>query len=206
MATVTSATRGAATIGRPRAFDLDEALDRALEVFWRKGYESTTICDLTAAMAINPPSLYAAFGSKEELFRKAIARYTEQYEQKFRETLEGRTVRQGLAALLRLTADSLTDKTKPAGCLLVQGIAGAGDHAECLRDDLNAKRAVGEKLVRERLKQAKADGELPRKTDPAGLARYFATVMQGMAVQASGGASRGELRRIAETAMLAFPD
>jgi AcrR family transcriptional regulator len=191
-------------IGRPRAFDMQQALDRALEVFWRKGYEGATLCDLTAAMGINPPSLYAAFGNKEGLFRKALDRYAETRSSIVREALARPKVKDAVGALLKGTADSLTEKCNPAGCLLVQGISGAGEHEKCISDELCARRAGTEKLVRERLKRAKAEGELAKGADPACLARFVATVMQGMAVQAAAGASRKELRRVAETALRAF--
>jgi len=194
-----------AAIGRPRTFDLDDALNRALDVFWRKGYEGASICDLTAAMGINPPSLYAAFGNKEELFRKALDRYVAIHDEFLREALAQPKARDGIAALLNKTADALTNKSTPPGCLLVQGIAGAGDHAQCIRDQLSARRAANEKRIRERLKRAKAAGELPANADPAALARFIATVTQGMAVQAAGGASRKELETIAATAMAAWP-
>jgi AcrR family transcriptional regulator len=197
--------RRSIAIGRPRNFDTDAALDRALEVFWRKGYEGASICDLTAAMGINPPSLYAAFGNKEQLFRKALDRYTDKHNQCVREVLARPRVREAIAALLFHSVDALTDKSNPPGCLLVQGIAGAGDHAQCIRDALAEKRAAGEKLIRERLKRAKAEGELPQSADPAALARFVATVTQGMAVQAAGGATRKELMAVAEAAMAAFP-
>ena len=103
-----------ATIGRPRAFDVDEALDRALDVFWRKGYEGASICDLTAAMGINPPSLYAAFGNKEELFRKALDRYVEMHDEFLREALARPKARDGIAALLNKTADALTQQINSA--------------------------------------------------------------------------------------------
>ena len=194
-------------IGRPRTFDTEQALDRALEVFWRKGYEGASICDLTAAMGINPPSLYAAFGNKEALFCRALDRYTEIHGEFIREALAVPKAREGIAALLRGTARSLSDKSNPTGCLLVQGISGVtGEQAQCIRETLNAKRASGEKDIRERLKRAKKEGELPADADPAALARYVATVTQGMAVQAAGGASRKELERIAEMALRAWPD
>jgi AcrR family transcriptional regulator len=193
-------------IGRPRTFDTDQALDRALEVFWRKGYEGTSICDLTAAMGINPPSLYAAFGNKEALFRRALDRYAETKGAFVHEALAARTAREGITAILHGTARSLTDKSNPAGCLLVQGIAGAGEHAQCIRDELNARRAATQKAMRDRLKQAKDDGELPEDADPAALARYFSTVTQGMAIQAAAGASRKELERVADMALRAWPD
>ena len=196
----------AAAIGRPREFDMNQALDRALEVFWRKGYEGASIGDLTAAMGIKPPSLYAAFGNKEGLFRKALDRYTEWHDGLVNEALALPKAKDCIAALLRGTADSLTDKNNPPGCLFVQGIAGSGEHAKCISDELCARRAENEKAVRERLKRAKTEGDLPKDADPAALARFVATVTQGMAVQAAGGASRAELRRVAETALRAFPD
>jgi AcrR family transcriptional regulator len=198
-------TAKAAPLGRPRGFDMDQVLDRALDVFWRKGYEGASISDLTEAMNINPPSLYAAFGNKEGLFCKALDRYVEAHARLMNEALAHPRARDAIASLLRNVADSLTDKSSPAGCLLVQGIAGAGEHAQCIRDQLCARRAANEKAIRDRLKQAKAEGELPAKADPTALARYIATVTQGMAVQAAGGATRAELRRIAETAMAAWP-
>jgi AcrR family transcriptional regulator len=194
-----------AIIGRPRGFDMNEALDRALDVFWRKGYEGASVADLTLAMGINPPSLYAAFGNKEELFRKALSRYMAQHDDFFREALDRPKARDGIESLLKKSVEGLTNKTNPPGCLLVQGIAGAGDHAQCIRDQLSAGRAANEKMIRERLKRAKAEGELPARTDPAALARFISTVMQGMAVQAAGGASRKELEAVAATAMAAWP-
>jgi AcrR family transcriptional regulator len=196
----------AVAIGRPRSFCKDEALDRALEVFWRKGYEGASICDLTSAMGINPPSLYAAFGNKEGLFCRALERYAALHDSFLSEALAQPTAKDCIAALLRGTADSLTDKKNPPGCLLVQGIAGSGEHAKCISDELCAQRAANEKRVRERLKRAKAEGDLPDDADPAALARFVATVTQGMAVQAAAGASRTELRRVADTALRAFPD
>ncbi|HUU67388.1 MAG TPA: TetR/AcrR family transcriptional regulator [Methyloceanibacter sp.] len=193
-------------IGRPRTFNKEEALDQALDVFWRKGYEGASICDLTAAMGINPPSLYAAFGNKEALFRQALDRYSETRAGFVREALAAPKAREGIAALLRGTAQSLADKSSPRGCLLVQGIAGAGDHAQCIRDELSARRAAAQKAIRERLKQAQAEGELAADADPAALARYFSTVTQGMAIQAASGASRKELERIADMALRAWPD
>jgi AcrR family transcriptional regulator len=193
-------------LGRPRTFDKNDALDQALEVFWRKGYEGASICDLTEAMGINPPSLYAAFGNKEQLFRQALDRYVETRSGFIDEALAAPTARDAIVALLYGTARSLTDKANPAGCLLVQGIAGAGDHAQCIRDELNARREAAVKAIRERLKRAKAAGELPADADLAALARYFSTVTQGMAIQAAGGASRKELERVADLALRAWPD
>jgi AcrR family transcriptional regulator len=192
-------------IGRPRTFDTDQALDRALEVFWRKGFEGASICDLTSAMGINPPSLYAAFGNKEALFRRALDRYAETKGEFVREALDKPKARDAVAALLHGTVRHLTDKSNPAGCLLVQGIAGAGEHAQCIRDELSARRAASEKAICERLKRGQAEGDLPADADPASLARFISTVTQGMAIQAASGASRKSLERVVETALQAWP-
>src|SRR5437588_8135669 len=129
----------AAKLGRPRAFDRDQALGRALDVFWRNGYEGASLSDLTEVMGINPPSLYAAFGNKEELFRKALDRYMEKRHEVLRDVLARPKARDAIAALLTGTADSLTDKSTPTGCLLVQGISGCGDHTQCIRDELSRR-------------------------------------------------------------------
>lgn len=192
-------------IGRPRAFDIDQALDRALEVFWRKGYEGATLGDLTAAMGINPPSLYAAFGNKEGLFRKALGRYEAKHETFWKEALAAPTAREAIERLLKGTAASLGDKRNPPGCLIVQGALCGGEECDTVKKELAACRDASVALIRERLKRAKRAGDLPADADPASLARYVATVIHGMAVQAASGASRKDLERVAETALRAFP-
>jgi AcrR family transcriptional regulator len=191
--------------GRPREFDVDEALDRALRVFWRRGYEGATLPDLTAAMGINRPSLYAAFGSKEELFRKALDRYVEGPAAFVREALNEPTARAVAERLLGGTIDLVTDRRNPRGCLIVQGALACGETAESVRREVAARRVAGEVAVRQRFERARADGDLPAEADAADLARYVVTVMRGMAVQATGGASREDLRRVAELALQAWP-
>jgi AcrR family transcriptional regulator len=192
-------------IGRPRAFDMEQALDRALEVFWRKGYESATLCDLTAAMGINPPSLYAAFGNKEGLFRKALDRYWSRRTAFWDEALAKPSAREVAETLLRGTARFLSDPCHPKGCLAVHGALASGGEEDCIRKELEKRRATSQAAIRERLKRAKRDGDLPADADPGALARYLATVIEGMAVQAASGATRKELERVAETALCAFP-
>jgi AcrR family transcriptional regulator len=191
--------------GRPRSFCKNQALDRALEVFWRQGFEGASICDLTEAMGINPPSLYAAFGNKEQLFRQALDRYAEVYAERRAALLAAPTGREAIEALLRDAARSLTDKSSPTGCLYVQAIAGGGEHGACIREMLKTKREDSERELRERLERAKAEGELPDDADPAALARFITTVAQGMSVQASGGATRKELERVVDFALGAWP-
>jgi AcrR family transcriptional regulator len=181
-------------------------LDRALAVFWRKGYEGTSLPDLTRAMGINRPSLYAAFGNKEGLFRRALDRYAEGPAAYVRRALDGPSARVVARRLLRGTIELLTDRRNPGGCLLVQGALACGAAAESVRRELVARRVAGEAAVRRRFERALAEGDLPAGTDPADLARYLVTVMRGMAVQAASGASREELRQVAEVALRAWPD
>jgi AcrR family transcriptional regulator len=191
--------------GRPREFDIDEALDRALRVFWRRGYEGATLPDLTKAMGINRPSLYAAFGSKEGLFRKALDRYVEGPAAFVREAMNEPTARAVAQRLLGGTIDLVTDRRNPHGCLIVQGALACGENAESVRREVAARRVAGEVAVRQRFERARADGDLPAQADTADLARYVVTVMRGMAVQAAGGASREDLRRVAKLALQAWP-
>jgi AcrR family transcriptional regulator len=195
-----------APMGRPRSFDIDKALDRALQVFWHKGYEGATLSDLTTAMRINRPSLYAAFGNKEMLFRKALDRYADGPAAYVHEALEEATARAVAERLLRGAVDLLTDPHTPSGCLMVQGALSCGEAADPIRQELASRRAAGEAAIRQRFKRALSQGDLPADCDPADLARFVATVIHGMAVQAAGGASRGELRQVAQTALRVWPE
>jgi AcrR family transcriptional regulator len=194
-----------ARLGRPRAFDLDLALDRALHVFWEKGYEGASLSDLTKAMRINRPSLYAAFGNKEELFRKALDRYAAGPGACLREALNHSTARGVVEKMFQGAIDMVTNPRTPAGCLMVQGALACGDAADSIRQEVISRRAAGETALRRRLRRAKREGDLPAKADPADLAGYVITVMHGMAVQRAGGATRAQLLRVAKTALRAWP-
>jgi AcrR family transcriptional regulator len=193
-------------IGRPREFDSDRALDRALDVFWRQGYEGTSMSDLTKAMKINRPSLYAAFGDKETLFRRALDRYAEGPASYATEALKLPSARDAVEALLRGALYHVTDRRYPKGCLLIQGALACGKEADSVREELIARRAKGEEALRARLKKARRDGDLPAEVDPSTLAQFYITVMHGMGVQAASGASKAELERVVETAMKAWPE
>jgi AcrR family transcriptional regulator len=193
-----------AVIGRPRAFDVDQALDKALLVFWRNGYEGASIADLTRAMGINPPSLYAAFGNKETLFRRAIDRYIEQRTRFWHEALAMPTARAMVEHLFYGSVDFLTDESNPPGCLLVRGTLTC-DAASSIHQELAARRAEGERLLRVRLEEAKVAGELPKDLEPAEFARFVMTMLEGMSVRAACGASRDELQKVAELALRAWP-
>jgi AcrR family transcriptional regulator len=191
--------------GRPREFDIDEALNRALQVFWHKGYEGATLADLTRAMGINRPSLYAAFGSKEALFRKVLDHYAEGPAAFVSEALIEPTARAVAERLLSGAIDLLTAPGNPQGCLLVQGALACGEAAESVRRELVARRVAVEAAVRQRFERALQDGDLPADADAVDLARYLVTVVRGMAVQAASGTSRKELRRVAQIALRSWP-
>ena len=192
-------------MGRPRKFDIDEALDRAVLVFWRLGYERTTLTDLCDAMRINRPSLYAAFGTKEQLFHRALDRYANgphAYEAK---ALTLPTAREVAEALLRGAVERQTGVDTPHGCLAVLGATTHPDTESPVARALIAARAAGEDAVRERFAQAKQDGDLSADADPAELAAYIRTVIYGMTVKAAGGATRPELERVVQFAMRGWP-
>ena len=186
-------------------FDAEKALDRALDVFWRKGYDGASLPDLTEAMGINRPSLYAAFGNKEALFRKALDRYVEGPAAYVRKALDEPTAREVAESLFQGAIELLTNPKHPRGCLAVQSALACGEAAESIRDELVSRRKALELAIRRRFQKARTEGDLPADVDPAALAGFAAAVIHGMAVQAAGGASRKELKRVAELALRTWP-
>jgi AcrR family transcriptional regulator len=194
-----------APIGRPRGFDADEALEKAMRVFWAQGYEGSSLTDLTEAMGITRTSMYAAFGNKEDLFRKALARYSEGPASYLFRALEEPTARQVAVAFLDGSVRTSTTPGCPTGCLGVQASLVAGDSAVPVRDTLAAWRNEGTDRLRERFRRALDEGDLPAGSDPGVLARYLMTVANGIAVQAAGGTCREELQLVADTALRTWP-
>jgi AcrR family transcriptional regulator len=192
-----------APLGRPRAFDPDAALDRAMRVFWAKGYEGASLSNLTRAMRINRPSLYAAFGNKEQLFGKVLDRYTSGPLAWFGKALAAPKARNVVEQIFLGTARMAEDPGTPAGCLLVQGALACGNASA--RKQVTVRRAAAEVVLRRRLQRAKREGDLSENANPAELAHYVMTVVRGMAVQSAGGASRTQLRRVAQIALRAWP-
>jgi AcrR family transcriptional regulator len=191
--------------GRPRAFDVDKALDSALELFWTHGYEGTSLAMLTEAMGINVPSLYAAFGNKETLFRKALERYLETPASYMAGALREPTARAVAEKVLSGSIDLVTHPNNPGGCLLVQGAMAASPQGTPIRQTLSQVRMAGEVAMRQRFERAKKEGDLPASADAAKLARFIMTMNCGLAVQAAGGASRAQLKEVAKIAMLSWP-
>ncbi|MBR0813476.1 TetR/AcrR family transcriptional regulator [Bradyrhizobium diazoefficiens] len=190
-------------MGRPREFDADIALDQAMEVFWRHGYEGATIAQLTEAMGINPPSLYACFGNKEGLLKAALDRYSKLRGSWMDEVVAAATARDVAERMLMGIADKQTDPANPPGCLLVQGGIACGTGSENVPFELAARRAENEDQLRDRFIRAKAEGDLKPSSDPAALARYVLAVSVGMGVMASSGADREALRQVASVAVQA---
>ncbi|MGW2256785.1 TetR/AcrR family transcriptional regulator [Streptomyces sp. NPDC001780] len=198
-------TRRKAPIGRPRGFDADEALEHAMRVFWEQGYEGASLTDLTSAMGITRTSMYAAFGNKEELFRKALERYTEGPASYGARAMREPTARQVATAFLNGSVRATTRPDCPTGCLGVQGALAAGDPGRPARDTLSAWREEATSGLRDRFRRAVDEGDLPPGTDPGLLARYLMTVANGIAVQAAGGATRDDLQRVADMALMNWP-
>jgi AcrR family transcriptional regulator len=180
-------------------------LDQAVLVFWRKGYEGTSLSDLTHAMGINRPSLYAAFGDKEALFRKVLDRYAEGPAAFMYEALKEPTARAVAERLLEGMVNLTTARHNPRGCLLVQGALAGNEDTDDVRRELSSRRKAGEKAVRLRLKRAQEEGDLPRNVHVANLARYLITIVYGIAVQAASGVGREDLREVIRTALQLWP-
>ncbi|WP_436762302.1 TetR/AcrR family transcriptional regulator [Streptosporangium sp. V21-05] len=198
-------TRQNGPIGRPRGFDADEALERAVLVFWEHGYEGASLATLTGAMGISTTSMYAAFGNKEELFRRALERYTEGPSAYLVQALEEPTALGVATAILAGTVRTTTRPAHPHGCMGVQGALAVGDSGREVRDLLVSWRDNSHSLVRERFRRAADDGDLPPETDPGLLARYVTTLAFGIAVQAATGVGRDELQEVADAALRNWP-
>jgi AcrR family transcriptional regulator len=165
-----------------------------MHVFWAKGYEGASLSNLTRAMRINRPSLYAAFGNKEQLFRKVLDRYMDGPVAYFGKALAAPKARDVVEEIFLGTARMADDPRIPAGCLMVQGALACGDAS-----------VQKEVAARRRLQRAKREGDLPKNSDPAELAHYVMTVVRGMAVQSAGGASPDQLRGVAQVALGGWP-
>lgn len=193
------------TRGRPRSFDRDAALQSAMKTFWQFGYEGASMAALTEAMGINSPSLYAAFGSKEQLFRDAVDLYLATEDQKTRGTLaEQATARGAVAAMLQRSVANLTNPDGCRGCLLVLGDSNASPEHGGIHQYLAQRRKEIQAALEERLERGIAEGDVPPHANVKAMAAFFMTVMQGLSLRARDGASREAMMQVADAAMAAW--
>ena len=191
--------------GPPKAFDVDAALDAAVLVFWRKGFEGASLSDLTDAMGINRPSLYATFGDKQALFRRSVDRFVEQGLSVFAESEAESTARRFAERLLRGQADLYTNPKLPPGCFLIQSAISTGTTSQAARQETAERRLLNEIAVRRHLERAERIKQLPPGITPRELAAYLASVGNGLAIRAADGAKREELHRIVDLALAFWP-
>lgn len=187
--------------GRPRAFNKETALDIALRLFWEHGYEGTSIAMLADAMKIKIPSLYAAFGNKENLFMQAVERYGEISANVYHESFKKKTAYEVTQSILEGEVALVTSPDWPHGCLMMQGALATSPESEPIRKMMANMRRMAEGWIRDRFEQAKQDGDLPGHIDPAALACYVMTINAGLALQAKSGVSRKHLEETVQLAM-----
>ena len=191
--------------GRPREFDVDDALAKALTVFWRNGYEAASMTELTAAMGITKPSLYAAFGNKEALFHKALDLYEREKLTYMTSALEAPTARGVAERLLRGALEMQTSSCDPKGCLGVISTAACGAEAEPIKAEVMKRRASSEAALIARFERAVAEGEVPPHLTAPALVRFLFALMQGLAIQGGSGATGAELSQLVETSLAVWP-
>jgi AcrR family transcriptional regulator len=192
-------------MARPRVFEEAEVLDRAMGVFWRHGYEGASVAELTKAMGLNSPSIYAAFGSKRGLFDAVLKRYRDRRTGHREYVLAGATAREMAERLLFGAIEWLVDPNEPRGCLLIQAGTSAGVNNDDVPRAIIDQRGRTRELLIERLMRAQEDGDLPASEDPAALARYLLMAFNGLALQAAEGVSEAELRTSAERVLMGWP-
>ena len=191
--------------GRPRSFDREQALDQAMEVFWEKGFEAASLADLTRAMKINAPSLYAAFGDKERLFLEAVERYTSRRGESCDYCHEA-TAKEAVETLLTYMAEELSSSSHPRGCLMMMAATTTAGASPQLQAALAKLRSLSRAKLKERIARGVAAGELPADTEATALANFYGTIITGMSVMARDGASRKALLATVEAAMRGWPE
>lgn len=191
--------------GRPRVFEKEIALQKALNIFWERGYDGASLAELTTELGINKPSLYAAFGNKEELFKQALTQYIEGPAAFVKEAIQAPSARKVAEKFLFEAAKFLTDQQHPKGCMIVQGALSCGQGADMIKDLLVQYRQSYEGLLEKRLNLAKESGDMPKDANVKDWAKYLATLHQGMSVQATNGVTRQELDNMIKLALTSWP-
>ncbi len=192
--------------GRPRLLDKEAGLEIAARLFWQHGYEGTSIADLTKAMGITPPSLYAAFGSKEQLYQQALE-YNAEIENKHRLDVLNSDVPayEALAFYLHDAAREFANPAKPRGCMVSNAVLQHSTETESVAQTVAARRAATTEIIRNRLDRAISESELPPGTDTRALAHFYVAVVQGMSAQACDGLCSATLTQLADLALAAWP-
>ena len=192
--------------GRPRAFDRDDALDRAMRLFWQRGYEATSVSDLTEAMGITPPSLYAAFGDKKQLFLEAVDRYQSGPGSFAKAALcEEPTAEAAMRRLMMGTIDSFFEPNGAKGCMVVLAATNCTTESSDILEELAGRRRAAERIVRDRIAAGRDANEFPASTDVDALAALIITTLYGLSIKARDGASRASLRKVVEQVMSMWP-
>lgn len=192
--------------GRPRVLDREAALAVANRLFWQHGYEGTSITDLTKAMSITPPSLYAAFGSKAELYRQVLDYNIAQESSRRAAALRDiKSAYEALAFYLYDAADGVTQMGKPHGCMISTAALQHAEENAAIAADLAKRREAAVRFMQERFDQAVREGDLPSGTDTEALAHFYSAVVQGISAQACDGACTALLHRVVDTALRAWP-
>ncbi|WOF44954.1 TetR/AcrR family transcriptional regulator [Sphingopyxis indica] len=192
-------------MGRPREFDCDEALDIITRQFWERGYEGTSFADIETAVGFSKPSLYRAFGNKEQLFQRAVDHFARHYLGFVSQALQARTAHESVRQLVRGVIGAVTGSDTPPGSLIVLELGGCACEREAIRINLEQWRDEFEQMLVERLVRARDEGELPEETDCAALSRYLATFCDGIALRAKSGTKRPDLIAMMEFALAAIP-
>ena len=191
--------------GRPREFCVDQALGAALHVFWAKGYDGASMADLTEAMGITKPSLYAAFGNKEALFHKALDMYEQEKLEYGRAALEQPTARKVAEYYLKGAIEVHGGARDPKGCMGLISSLACSPEAESIKADVVRRRASSQRALVARFERAKAEDDIPAHVDAEGLTSVLYALLQGITVQAGAGATRAELERLVDTSMTLWP-
>lgn len=200
-----SPTQATSRRGRPAAFDRDDVLEKAMRVFWEKGFAGASMSDLTAAMGIASPSIYAAFGSKEGLYREAIDRYVALSREGLARIMDLPTARESIEGLLHKAVAAFSRSNVPSGCMLEQTAVEVGDQSTELAASLGKMRAANDENFLARLRKGVEEGDVAPGTDIAAVAAFYVTVRKGLSLASKGGASPDEMRSVVAAAMTAWP-
>jgi len=198
---MSQSVKTATKMGRPRGFDEKVALDAAMKLFWERGYEGTSMAELSKAMDLTPPSIYAAFGDKKSLFRLAAKRYAEGPAQYQARALLEPTLREVILALFRNTVEFLTEPGHPAGCMTLTGAMACSVEANSAKELMTEIRKQNEAALKARLQRARKSGELAADLNVDDFSRYLSTLLGGLAIQAANGTSKAAMKRTANMAL-----